>query len=98
VTSEVPIHRVFCDDPGPLSPSDHMRSVMDELVCRHRVFILPFTLSERATFFFLQGLSDQVAGNSSIFTGEEEVFAFQRACSRLVQMGSREWAETAGQS
>lgn len=32
-----------------------------------------------------------------MFTGEEEVFAFARACSRLVQMGSKEWAETAGQ-
>lgn len=43
------------------------------------------------------GLSDQIVGGSAIFTGEEEVFAFARACSRLVQMGSREWAETAGQ-
>lgn len=32
-----------------------------------------------------------------MFTGEEEVFAFARACSRLVQMGSKEWSDTAGQ-
>lgn len=44
----------------------------------------------------LQGLSTDIVGNSSMFTGEEEVFAFARACSRLVQMGSKEWAETAG--
>lgn len=31
-----------------------------------------------------------------MFTGEEEVFAFARACSRLVQMGSKEWADTSG--
>lgn len=43
-----------------------------------------------------QGLPTDVVGNSSMFTGEEEVFAFARACSRLVQMGSKEWAETAG--
>ncbi|PPQ78115.1 hypothetical protein CVT24_006416 [Panaeolus cyanescens] len=43
------------------------------------------------------GLSNEVVGSSSMFTGEEEVFAFARACSRLVQMGSKEWAETAGQ-
>ncbi|TFK64043.1 AFG1 family mitochondrial ATPase [Pluteus cervinus] len=43
------------------------------------------------------GLSDHTIGNNAMFTGEEEVFAFARACSRLVQMGSREWAETAGQ-
>ncbi|KAJ7284068.1 AFG1-like ATPase [Mycena rebaudengoi] len=42
------------------------------------------------------GLSHELVGKSSIFTGEEEIFAFARACSRLVQMESKEWAETAG--
>ncbi|KAG8218522.1 AFG1-like ATPase [Butyriboletus roseoflavus] len=42
------------------------------------------------------GLPPEVVGASSMFTGEEEIFAFARACSRLVQMGSREWAESAG--
>ncbi|KAG7097311.1 hypothetical protein E1B28_004672 [Marasmius oreades] len=44
------------------------------------------------------GISEQIVGNSSIFSGEEELFAFARACSRLVQMGSKEWAELAGAS
>lgn len=44
-----------------------------------------------------QGLSENV-GMSSLFTGEEEVFAFARACSRLVQMGTKEWAETSRDS
>ncbi|EJD01514.1 AFG1-like ATPase, partial [Fomitiporia mediterranea MF3/22] len=44
------------------------------------------------------GLSDSGVGTSSMFTGEEEVFAFARCCSRLVQMGSKEWAETAGEA
>ncbi|KAF8204757.1 AFG1 family mitochondrial ATPase [Pholiota molesta] len=76
VTSEVPVFQVFSDDPTEEAHhiSDHMRSVMDDLV----------------------GLSNDVVGSSSMFTGEEEVFAFARACSRLVQMGSKEWAETAG--
>ncbi|KAE9409941.1 AFG1-like ATPase [Gymnopus androsaceus JB14] len=43
------------------------------------------------------GISQDIVGKSSIFSGEEEVFAFARACSRLVQMGSKEWVETAGQ-
>ncbi|KAF8639840.1 hypothetical protein AX17_001095 [Amanita inopinata Kibby_2008] len=43
------------------------------------------------------GLSTDMVGRSSMFTGEEELFAFARACSRLVQMGSKEWAEMAGQ-
>lgn len=76
VTSEVPVFKVFSDDPNESRPqhlSDHMRSVMDDL-----------------------GLSNDFIGTSSMFTGEEEVFAFARACSRLVQMGSKEWAETAG--
>lgn len=31
-----------------------------------------------------------------MFTGDEEVFAFARCCSRLVEMGSKTWAESAG--
>ncbi|KAI0052763.1 AFG1-like ATPase [Auriscalpium vulgare] len=42
------------------------------------------------------GLPADIVGASSMFSGEEELFAFARCCSRLVQMGSREWAETAG--
>ncbi|KAG8812725.1 hypothetical protein FRC17_001881 [Serendipita sp. 399] len=42
------------------------------------------------------GISDQQIGTTSIFTGEEEIFAFARACSRLIQMGTKEWAMTAG--
>lgn len=75
VTSEVPIFKVFADDPSKQAHeiSSHMRSVMDDL-----------------------GLSTDVVSATSMFTGEEEVFAFARCCSRLVQMGSKEWAETAG--
>ncbi|CAG8571480.1 6861_t:CDS:2 [Acaulospora colombiana] len=43
------------------------------------------------------GISDQQVGTTSIFDGEEELFAFARACSRLIQMGTQEWALTAGQ-
>jgi len=43
------------------------------------------------------GLPADTVGVSSMFTGEEEIFAFARCCSRLVQMGSKEWAESAGQ-
>lgn len=43
------------------------------------------------------GLSPEAVGSSSMFSGDEEIFAFARACSRLVQMGSKEWAETASQ-
>jgi len=42
------------------------------------------------------GISDQQIGSTPIFTGEEEIFAFARACSRLIQMGTQEWARTAG--
>lgn len=73
-----------------------MRSVMDDLV-RSIFYVL---LSPKLNYFFggiSQGLSNDIVGSSSIFSGEEEVFAFARACSRLVQMGSKEWAETAGQ-
>ncbi|KAI0278645.1 AFG1-like ATPase-domain-containing protein [Russula aff. rugulosa BPL654] len=42
------------------------------------------------------GLPAEVAGAASMFNGEEELFAFARCCSRLVQMGSAEWMEHSG--
>lgn len=95
VTSEVPVYQVFSDDPNESLPghshiSDHMRSVMDDLVSSL------FIQRHPQLTLHCQGLSTDVVGTSSMFTGEEEVFAFARACSRLVQMGSKEWAETAG--
>lgn len=96
VTSEVPVYQVFSDGnassagEGKSGISDHMRSVMDDLVC-----ILPCVV--KVTYPRFQGLPTDIVGQSSMFTGEEEIFAFARACSRLVQMGSKEWAETAGQ-
>lgn len=34
-------------------------------------------------------------GGSPIFTGDEELFAFARVISRLTEMGSRQYAESA---
>lgn len=42
------------------------------------------------------GLPVEVVGAASMFNGEEELFAFARCCSRLVQMGSVDWMEHAG--
>lgn len=39
------------------------------------------------------GLDMKALKNSSIFSGDEERFAFARAFSRLSEMGSREWVE-----
>jgi len=41
------------------------------------------------------GVPADVLGSSAMFTGEEEIFAFARCCSRLVEMGSKQWAEHA---
>lgn len=38
------------------------------------------------------GLDADTVGASSIFTGDEEVFAFARAVSRLSEMGTADWA------
>lgn len=51
MTSEVPVFQVFSDDPNKNLPphhyiSDHMRSVMDDLVCRPRRRPPAFGLSE----------------------------------------------------
>lgn len=39
------------------------------------------------------GLNMQMLKESSIFSGDEERFAFARALSRLSEMGGREWVE-----
>ena len=39
------------------------------------------------------GLSVQALKSTSIFSGDEERFAFARALSRLSEMGSKEWVE-----
>ena len=39
------------------------------------------------------GLNMKMLKSSSIFTGDEERFAFSRALSRLSEMGSKEWVE-----
>lgn len=39
------------------------------------------------------GMNMKALKNSSIFSGDEERFAFARALSRLAEMGSREWVE-----
>lgn len=74
-----------------------MRSVMDDLVGLPKRIRTSFSHSYCLPYFtHIQGLSSDVVGSSSMFSGEEELFAFARCCSRLVQMGSKEWAETAG--
>jgi protein AFG1 len=39
------------------------------------------------------GLSVQALKSTSIFSGDEERFAFARALSRLSEMGSKDWVE-----
>jgi predicted ATPase len=39
------------------------------------------------------GMNMSMLKNSSLFTGDEERFAFARALSRLAEMGSKEWVE-----
>lgn len=39
------------------------------------------------------GMSMNMMKSSSLFSGDEERFAFSRALSRLSEMGSQEWVE-----
>jgi protein AFG1 len=39
------------------------------------------------------GLSMSALKSTSIFSGDEERFAFARALSRLAEMGSQQWVE-----
>lgn len=40
------------------------------------------------------GMNMKMLKNSSLFSGDEERFAFSRALSRLSEMGSQDWVET----
>ena len=40
------------------------------------------------------GMNMKMLKNSSIFSGDEERFAFARALSRLSEMGSQQWVES----
>ncbi|KAL7419592.1 ATPase [Cryptotrichosporon argae] len=42
------------------------------------------------------GIQADVVGSSSLFSGDEELFAFARCVSRLSQMGTKEWTESSG--
>ncbi|WWD19338.1 hypothetical protein CI109_103797 [Kwoniella shandongensis] len=42
------------------------------------------------------GINADDVGSSSLFSGDEELFAFARCVSRLSQMGTKEWSETSG--
>jgi protein AFG1 len=44
----------------------------------------------------LGALPDADVVHSSMFTGEEEVFAFKRCISRLTEMGGERWAAFQG--
>jgi protein AFG1 len=39
------------------------------------------------------GINTEVVGSSSLFSGDEELFAFARCVSRLTQMSTKEWAD-----
>lgn len=39
------------------------------------------------------GMNMDTLKSSAIFSGDEEMFAFARALSRLSEMGSQEWVE-----
>lgn len=39
------------------------------------------------------GINTDVVGSSSLFSSDEELFAFARCVSRLTQMATKEWAD-----
>lgn len=50
------------------------------------------------SYKYQQGLNVEIVGASSMFTGQEEIFAFARAVSRLTEMSSRQYAELSTKS
>lgn len=66
-----------------------MRSAMDDLVSKCFMKLKKPSLTSP-----LQGLSADQVGASSIFSSDEEIFAFARAVSRLSEMGTQAWSDS----
>ena len=82
VSSEVPIHQVFSDEKGKNAADDaNMRASEHLYSFLERVPKLIFVVMDDL------GLSAETVGVSSLFSGDEELFAFARCVSRLSQMG-----------
>lgn len=77
LTTEVPLANLF------LSADDVRESVKDDSDLSDAMRNLMDDL----------GMSVAALKNTSIFSGDEERFAFARALSRLSEMGSKEWVE-----
>lgn len=89
LTSEVPIFQLFMS-----------RSEIDDALegGRKKGLVKPAEDHEGMDDVMRQlmddlGMNMQMLKNSSIFSGDEERFAFSRALSRLSEMGSQEWVE-----
>ncbi|WVQ80020.1 hypothetical protein IAT38_002121 [Cryptococcus sp. DSM 104549] len=76
--------KLFCSSDVPIFQvfSDKHGSAADDTQVRHMMDDL--------------GIDANAVGSTSLFSGDEELFAFARCVSRLSQMGTKEWSETAG--
>ncbi|BEI84898.1 hypothetical protein CcaverHIS002_0502990 [Cutaneotrichosporon cavernicola] len=73
--------KLFLSSDGPIYGifSDENGSAMDDDVIKQTMTDL--------------GISSEVVGSSSLFSSDEELFAFARCVSRLTQMATKEWAD-----
>lgn len=71
-----------------------MRSAMDDLVRCDTIRCLMYCKAGAYTPDSSQGLSADQVGQSSIFSSDEEIFAFARAVSRLSEMGTQAWSQS----
>lgn len=89
LTTEVPLYQLFMSH-------EEIDEALEE--GRHKGSVKPAEDHEQVDDVMRQmmddlGMNMSMMKNSSLFSGDEERFAFSRALSRLSEMGSQDWVE-----
>lgn len=88
ISADVHLDNLFNTSGGGLNMSDEHRVLMDDLKIEHGSVSISLI-----TFTNILLIDLQTDSKTSVFTGEEEVFAFDRTLSRLFQMQSKDYWE-----
>lgn len=91
ISAEVHLDNLFSPSGGSSDVSDEHRMLMDDLKIEHGSVSIKLAFGRNSLEFYFSLLQNEA--KTSVFTGDEEVFAFDRTLSRLFQMQSKEYWE-----
>ena len=93
LTTAVPLTQLFMSRDEIDTALDDAAKVGHEKATEHRDDEHSDVESSMRSLMDDLGMNMNMLKSSSIFSGDEEAFAFARALSRLSEMGSQEWVE-----